>query len=238
MDRFFEGLGAFDPGSIGFWLALAALLASLYGLRELVTGGDLRLTGGTSEHDRNMGLVVGAIGGALSGLLWYAFNPISIVPPFIHLRLFAFLIPVIGLLFGRGAGFIAGYVATLVWAPLAGAFVPLHSPIADGIMVGLTGWIPAVLLRGKRTNSELLAYIAEDPWRWYRRCAVVCLFTGLFMAFVVAVSLSLTTPLTFWVSFWAIGVVSDTLPMMLFTGLVSHWLLRMTRPSWSWMPQY
>ena len=28
------------------------------------------------------------------------------------------------------------------------------------------------------------------------------------------------------------------LPMVLFTGLISHGLLRATRPAWTWMPSF
>lgn len=238
MEAVLQRIAAFTPaGTVQWTVAIVALAASLFAFLAS-RDSELRITDRRNEQDTVMGLMTGAVLGALTGLLWVTWNPVKIVPPYIHLRVFSFFIPLIGILFGRGTGFVAGYVATLVWAPLAGAFVPLHSPIADGIFVGLTGWIPAYLLRGDRTNAELLEQIQENSRAWYLKCAIVNLFAGLFMSFFVAFSLEVTTPLPFWLSFWAIGVISDTGPMILFTAPAVHMLLGATRRSWSWMPQF
>lgn len=238
MENVLQNLAAFTPSaSVQVFIALAALVISLVVFAR-VRNSTFRLTDRKTEQDLIVGLLVGAVMGGLTGLLWATWNPIKIVPPYIHLRLFAFFVPLVGILFGRGAGFVAGYVATMVWAPLAGAFVLLHTPLADAIFVGLTGWIPGWLIRGDRSNASLLEEIQRNTSLWYVKTAVVCLFTGLFMSFFVALSLELTTPLTFWLSFWAIGVISDTGPLVLFTAPAVHLLLAATRRSWSWMPQF
>ena len=87
----------------------------------------LRLSDGAGLVDALTGLVLGAVLGTLTGYLWAIFNPIQLAP-YIHLRIFAFLIPVFGLVFGRASGFVAGYVASVVWGLVGGSFVPLHTP--------------------------------------------------------------------------------------------------------------
>lgn len=246
MEQFLQNLAALAPGSV-FDATMAAASPFLYvvGCVIVLVGvfagrqyQPLRATDARSSTDTTMGLLVGAVLGTLTGLLWWAYNPIKIVPPYIHLRLFSFFTALVGILFGRGAGFICGWVATMVWAPLAGAFVPLHSPIFDGVFVGLTGWIPAALIRGNKTNAEVLDEIRQNTRRWYAKTAGACLFGSLFMSFFVAVSLELTTPMTFWMGFWSIGIVSDTLPLLFFTAPAVHTLLGATRRAWSWMPQF
>lgn len=239
METFLQGLASLAPGG-AFDATMSAISPLLYvvGLLVLVVGAKtFRLTDAVTETDTTMGLIVGAVLGALTGLLWFTWNPIKVVPPYIHLRVFSFFTALVGIVFGRGAGFLCGWVATMVWAPLAGAFVPLHSPIFDGIFVGLTGWIPATMIRGNKSNAELLTDIQSGWLPWYVKTGVVCLFAGLFMSFFVAVSLELTTSLTWWTSFWAIGVVSDTAPLLLFTAPAAHVLLRATRRA-SWLPQF
>lgn len=246
MEAFLQKLAAFAPGG-AFDATMEALSPWLYVLGVLIVVAEiyvgrryevLHLTDARSGTDSTMGLLIGAVLGALTGLLWFTWNPIKIVPPYIHLRLFSFFPAIVGILFGRGAGFLSGWVATMVWAPLAGAFVPLHSPIFDGIFVGLTGWIPAAVIRGGKSNAELLEDIKKNATAWYLKTAVVCLSAGLFMSFFVAVSLELTTPLTFWTAFWAIGIVSDTGPLLLFTAPAAHALLLATKRAWNWMPSF
>lgn len=246
MEQFLQNLAKLAPGG-AFDAIMGALSPWLYalGVAIVVVGfyvgrryQPLRSTDARSGTDTTMGLLVGAVLGALTGLLWFTWNPIKIVPPYIHLRLFSFFTALVGILLGRGAGFLCGWVGTMVWAPLAGAFVPLHSPIFDGIFVGLTGWIPAALIRGGKSNAELLEEIRKGWLSWYIKTGAVCLLAGLFMAFFVAVSLELTTPMTFWMGFWSIGFVSDTAPLVLFTAPAVHALLLATRRAWSWMPSF
>lgn len=246
MEQFLQNLAALAPGS-GFDAVMAAASPLLYvvGCVIVLVGvfagrqyQPLRATDARSATDTTMGLLTGAVLGALTGLLWFTWNPIKIVPPYIHLRIFSFFTALVGILLGRGAGFLCGWVGTMVWAPLAGAFVPLHSPLFDGVFVGLTGWIPAAIVRGNRTNAELIEEIQSGTAAWYLKTALACLFGGLFMSFFVAVSLELTTPLSFWMAFWSIGIVSDTAPLVLFTAPTVHALLLATRRAWSWMPQF
>ncbi len=193
----------------------------------------VRLTDGDDPLDVLFGLVAGSVFGALSGVLWARVSFVQIAPG-IHLRLFAFLPPVIGVLFGPGTGFVSGYVATIVWAQLSGLFIPLHTPVVDGIFVGLTGWLPAILLRGNRTNAELLSDVNDHPKRWIGKSLWVCAFTGIFMATFVALSLKATIDLPFITGLVMIGVISDSGPMLA-TGWLSKKMLEATRPMWNWL---
>lgn len=197
----------------------------------------LRPTDGTGLVDTLTGLVLGSLLGAFTGYLWAIFNPIQLAP-FIHLRIFAFLIPVFGLVLGRGTGFISGYVASIVWALTSGLFVPLHTPLADGILVGLTGWLPAMLLAGDKSRRELLASMSGSRfWGFYLKSAVVLLGTGLIMALGVAASLQLTAGIPFWTGFWLIGVVSDTGPMIVGTAPAAYLFLTLIK-SLSWIQRW
>jgi len=217
-------------------LKLALVIASSLVLVVLlvVNHKQLRLTDSQNELDVIFGLVAGGVLGALTGILWFAFNPIQLAPG-IHLRLFAFLPPLFGIFLNRGTGFIVGYVATIVWAQLSGLYIPLHTPIVDGIFVGLTGWLPAFLLRGNLTFSEMLQQIEQNKWVWYLKSGLVCLFAGLFMSTFVAISLEATIDLPFSIGFVMIGLVSDTGPMVIMTGILTLLLLRVTRRMWSWL---
>ena len=196
-----------------------------------------RLTDGTGTVDTLTGLVLGSLLGAFTGYLWAIFNPIQLAP-FIHLRIFAFLIPVFGLVLGRGTGFVSGYVASIVWALTSGLFVPLHTPLADGILVGLTGWLPAALLAGDKSRRELLAEISGSRfWAFYLKSAVVLLVTGLIMALGVAISLQLTAGVPFWTGFLLIGIVSDTGPMIIGTAPVTLLFLTLIK-SMSWIQRW
>jgi hypothetical protein len=225
-----QGLAAIDPG--GTLQVIIAAVALVFSVIVLLPG--LRtLASSVREGEVDWGtvLLIGVIAGVASGLLWAFVTPFKIVPPYIHLRLFAFLPPLVGMIFGWRAGFISGYVATWVWALLAGAFVPLHTPIVDGIFVGLTGALPVLVLRSGVETSP------EQKEGWFGRALMVGLATGLFMSVFVAVSLELTTPLPFWLSFWAIGVISDTLPIMLGLAILTPVFQRATR-TMTWAVQH
>lgn len=94
------------------------------------------------------GVVFGVLTGVLTGVLWAYLNPVPIIPGMIHLRLFSFIPPVVGIIFGMKAGFFSGYIGTVVWGLLAGTFIPIHSLIGDGIGVGLTGVIMIIISCG------------------------------------------------------------------------------------------
>ncbi len=189
----------------------------------------LRLSDGAGLVDALTGLVLGAVLGTLTGYLWAIFNPIQLAP-YIHLRIFAFLIPVFGLVFGRASGFVAGYVASVVWGLVAGSFVLLHTPLADRIAVGLTGWAPAAVLAGSKSRRQLLAEMSGARfWEFYARSMLVCLLTGLVMALIVALSLRVTVHIPFRVGFGLIGIVSDTAPMVVGTAPATYVLLKLAK---------
>lgn len=234
LEAFLQSLASITPGlalqvvlpAVAFVLSIVVLWSGLVALAS---------TAWQSEYDPGTTLFIGAVTGAASGLLWLFFNPIMIVPPFIHLRLFAFLPPLVGLIFGWRAGFICGYVATWVWAWFSGgAFIWLHTPFADGIMVGLTGVLPALILRGSLTTPQLLEKVEREGW--VGKALLVSFVTGIFMSVPVAISLQLTSPVPFWVAFWAIGILSDTIPIMLGVAFLTPLFLRATR-SQTWATQ-
>lgn len=225
-------VGVATSGGLKLMLVVISILVAA--VLIFLNRNKLRLTDANSELDWIFGLAAGSVLGALTGVLWFAFNPIQLAPG-IHLRLFAFLPPVFGILLGRGTGFVVGYVATIVWAQLSGLYIPLHTPIVDGIFVGLTGWLPAFLLRGNLTFSEMLARIEQNKWAWYIKAGLVCLFAGLFMSTFVAISLEATIDLPFSIGFVMIGLASDTGPMVVVTGALVLLLLRVTRPTWNWL---
>ena len=71
-------------------------------------------------------IVFFVIFGVLTGILWAYLCPIPLIPG-VHFRTFAFIIPVIGYLFGPVTGFFSGYIGTIVWALLSGSFIALHT---------------------------------------------------------------------------------------------------------------
>lgn len=95
--------------------------------------------------------------GVLTGVLWAFASPIPLIPGAIHFRTFAFLIVVIGYLFGPVTGFMSGYIGTIVWSLIAGYFIPMHSPLADGLMVGISAALPALIMCKNKTLEEVTA---------------------------------------------------------------------------------
>ncbi len=115
-------------------------------------------------------IVLSIVAAAATGVLWAYANPIQLVPGVIQWRIFAFLPSVIGILLGWRSGFICGYLGTIVWSLLAGTFIPAHSLLVDGIMVGLTGLVPGLLFDPAKTTFDRSGLI---------KIAVVCLIVGL-----------------------------------------------------------
>ncbi len=102
-------------------------------------------------------IIYGVLFGVITGVLWTYLNPIYIVPGLIQLRLFAFIPPVVGVIFGPVAGFCSGYIGSIVWAILSGCFSPVDSLIGSSIFVALTGFVPAFLFCRKSTLAEIAA---------------------------------------------------------------------------------
>lgn len=123
--------------------------------------------------------------GVLTGVLWAFASPIPVVPGAIFVRTFAFIAPVIGILFGPVTGFFAGYIGTIVWGLIVQAFIPLHSPFADGICVGLSAALPALCLLRGRSLDELL----KNKTRFIIECLAWTLLFGVLMVLGTSFSL-------------------------------------------------
>ncbi|MGA0541284.1 aminotriazole resistance protein [Neotabrizicola sp. VNH66] len=166
----------------------------------------------TSASDGNtlFPLVLSIVAAAATGVLWAYANPIQLVPGVIQWRIFAFLPPLIGILLGAKSGFITGYLGTIVWSLLAGTFIPAHSLIVDGIMVGLTGLVPGLMFDPKKTPITTPVLV---------KIAVVCLLVGLVMVAAVSASLAWLGIFPFWWAVLYLGL-SDIVPMIIGTPLL------------------
>jgi hypothetical protein len=157
-------------------------------------------------------IVLAVICGVTTGVLWAYANPIQLVPGVIQWRIFAFLPPLIGLLFGPRSGFICGYIGTIVWSLLAGTFIPMHSLLVDGIMVGLTGAIPPLFINLRKTNVDTSLPVLI-------KVAVVCAIVGIVMVAAVSASLAYLKIFPFQYAMLYIGL-SDIIPMVIGTPLL------------------
>lgn len=155
-------------------------------------------------------LVLSIVAAAATGVLWAYANPIQLVPGVIQWRIFAFLPPLVGILLGWKSGFICGYLGTIVWSLLAGTFIPAHSLIVDGIMVGLTGLVPGMLFDPARTRFDVPALV---------KLAATCLIVGLVMVVAVSASLAWLGIFPFWWAVMYLGL-SDIVPMLIGTPLL------------------
>lgn len=157
-------------------------------------------------------IVLAVISGVATGVLWAYANPIQLVPGVIQWRIFAFLPPLIGLLLGPKSGFICGYIGTIVWSLLAGTFIPLHSLVVDGIMVGVTGLVPPLLVNLRKTNFDLSMPVLV-------KIALICAAVGIVMVAVVSASLAYLGIFPFWYAMLYLGL-SDIVPMIVGTPLL------------------
>ena len=155
-------------------------------------------------------IVLSIVAAAATGVLWAYANPIQLVPGVIQWRIFAFLPPVVGILIGWRSGFICGYLGTIVWSLLAGTFIPAHSLIVDGIMVGLTGLVPGLLFDPAKTRFDRGTLV---------RIALTSLVVGVVMVAAVSASLAYLGIFPFWWAFGYIGL-SDIVPMVIGTPLL------------------
>ncbi len=155
-------------------------------------------------------IVLSIVAAAATGVLWAYANPIQLVPGVIQWRIFAFLPPLVGILLGRKSGFICGYLGTIIWSLLAGTFIPAHSLLVDGIMVGLTGLIPGILFDPKTTTFNRATLI---------KIAATCLIVGLLMVAAVSASLAYLGIFPFWWAVMYLGL-SDIVPMLIGTPLL------------------
>lgn len=157
-------------------------------------------------------IVLAVVCGVATGVLWAYANPIQLVPGVIQWRIFAFLPPLIGLLLGPKSGFICGYIGTIVWSLLAGTFIPAHSLIVDGIMVGLTGAVPPLLINLRKTNFDLSMPVLL-------KIAAISAIVGIIMVAAVSASLAFLGIFPFWYAMLYIGL-SDIVPMVVGTPLL------------------
>ncbi|WP_454619442.1 aminotriazole resistance protein [Bradyrhizobium cenepequi] len=157
-------------------------------------------------------IVLAVVCGVATGVLWAYANPIQLVPGVIQWRIFAFLPPLIGLLLGPKSGFICGYIGTIVWSLLSGTFIPAHSLVVDGIMVGLTGAVPPMLVNLRKTNFDLSMPVLL-------KIAVICAVVGIIMVAAVSASLAVLGIFPFWYAMLYIGL-SDIVPMVIGTPLL------------------
>jgi hypothetical protein len=151
-------------------------------------------------------IVLAVVCGVATGVLWAYANPIQLVPGVIQWRIFAFLPPLIGLLLGPKSGFVCGYIGTIVWSLLAGTFIPAHSLLVDGIMVGLPGAVPPLLVNLRKTNFDLSMPVLI-------KIAVICAIVGIIMVAAVSASLAFLGIFPFWYAMLYIGL-SDIVPMI------------------------
>jgi hypothetical protein len=161
-------------------------------------------------------IVLSIVGGVATGVLWAYANPIQLVPGVIQWRLFAFLPPLLGILLGPKSGFICGYLGSLVWSLLAGTFIPAHTLLVDGIMVGLTGAIPGLLFNPAKRPLDSGTLI---------KIAATCLIVGLIMVAAVSASLAYLGIFPFTWGLFYLGL-SDVLPMIIATPLLIKPALR------------
>ena len=152
-----------------------------------------------------------AIFGVLTGVLWAYACPIPLIPGAVHFRTFAFLITAIGFLFGPVTGFFAGYIGTLVWALLSGNFIPLHSPLTDGITVGLSAALPAlIMLRGGKKLDDLI----KNKGKFIATSMFWSILFGVAMILTTSISLSYFTGLGYGYCVLWIGI-ADVVPIAL-----------------------
>lgn len=151
--------------------------------------------------------------GILTGILWAYLCPIPLIPGSVHFRTFAFVAPVLGYLFGPLAGFLAGYVGTIVWALLSGNFVLLHTPLVDGFTVGLSAALPA-FFHLQNGTLELTKLIDENKRGFILKCLGFSVLFGVLMVLVTSISLSLFTGLEYTYCIFWIGI-ADVAPIAL-----------------------
>ena len=167
-------------------------------------------------------IVFFVIFGVLTGVLWAYLCPIPLIPGAVHFRTFAFIIPVIGYMFGPVTGFFAGYIGTIVWALLSGNFIALHSPLTDGITVGLSAALPALIhLKGGKVDLMSLLETGKKG-KFIGTCMFWSLLFGVLMILATSLSLSYFTGLEYtYCALW-IGI-ADVVPIAL-TPFVVMWL--------------
>ena len=151
--------------------------------------------------------------GVLTGVLWAYLCPIPLIPGAVHFRTFAFIIVVIGYLFGPVTGFFSGYIGTIVWALLSGNFIPLHSPLTDGITVGRSAALPA-LIHLQNGKKDVISLIEEGKGKFIATSLFWSILFGCLMILATSLSLSYFTGLEY--SYCVIWIgIADVVPIAL-----------------------
>jgi hypothetical protein len=194
------------------------------------------MTNQSRRQRANRVLITGfaVILGIITGILWAYANPIQLVPGIIQWRIFAFLPPVIGILISPLAGFVSGYIGTVVWSGLSGTFIPIHTLMVDGVMAGGTGLIPALTTGRKFT----LAQMASNSTTEHRRAMIHALIMsgGATLVMIIAVSASFAVMSIYpfgWALLW-IGL-SDLVPVLIGTPIALRYGSRMIQTA-HWLP--
>ncbi|NLK78482.1 MAG: aminotriazole resistance protein [Clostridiales bacterium] len=151
--------------------------------------------------------------GALTGVLWAYLCPIPLIPGAVHFRTFAFIPVAIGYLFGPVTGFFSGYIGTVVWALLSGNFIPLHSPLTDGITVGLSAALPA-LIHLQAGKKDVLGLIEKGKGKFIGVSLFWSILFGILMILTTSISLSYFTGLGYVYCILWIGI-ADVVPIAL-----------------------
>jgi uncharacterized membrane protein len=151
-----------------------------------------------------------AIFGVFTGVLWAYGSPIPLIPGAVHFRTFAFVIVTIAFLFGPTTGFFAGYIGTLVWSLLAGDFIAPHTLLTDGITVGLSAALPALVMLKHKTIDQYM----ENKGDFIRKCLFWSLLFGCLMILSTSISLAFFTGLGYWYCVIWIGI-ADVVPIAL-----------------------
>ena len=113
--------------------------------------------------------------GVLTGVLWAYLCPIPLIPGAVHFRTFAFIIPVIGYLFGPVSGFFAGLAGIVLLSRANSAqstvgkgleFDVITCVVLGGVSVyggvgSMSGVIAGVLIIGSLTNGMILMDVSE-----------------------------------------------------------------------------
>ena len=151
--------------------------------------------------------------GVLTGVLWAYLCPIPLIPGAVHFRTFAFIPVAIGDLFGPVTGFFSGYIGTVVWALLSGNFIPLHSPLTDGITVGLSAALPA-LIHLQAGKKDVLGLIEKGKGKFIGVSLFWSILFGVLMILTTSISLSYFTGLGYVYCILWIGI-ADVVPIAL-----------------------
>ncbi len=167
-------------------------------------------------------IVFFVIFGVLTGVLWAYLCPIPLIPGAVHFRTFAFIIPVIGYVFGPVTGFFADYIGTIVCALLSGNFIALHRPLTDGITVGLSAALPA-LIHLKGGKVDLMSLLEKGKKGKFIGVSLFwSVLFGVLMILTTSLSLSYFAGLDYWFCVIWIGI-ADVVPIAL-TPFIVMWL--------------